>query len=108
MEDDDPPVMENIRAENLNDDADPEIVIANPGVAAEGAEGVNVVDPADRPEGEHAAEVEGDDRLTPEQVRILIDKARQDEKARIDKELAIDRAHLEDTIKRLDKEQTQE
>ncbi len=66
----------------LNDDADPEVVIANPGVAAEGAEGVNVVDPADRPEGERAAEVEGDDRLTPEQVRILIDKARQDEKAR--------------------------
>ena len=64
-----------------------------------------MVDPADRPEGERAAEVEGDDRLTPEQVRILIDKARQDEKARIDKELAIDRAHLEDTIKRLDKEQ---
>ncbi len=72
--------------ENLDDDADPEVVIANPGVAAEGAEGVNVVDPADRPEGEHAAEVKGDDRLTPEQVRILIDKARQDEKARIDKE----------------------
>ena len=105
MEDDDPLDMENNRAENLNDDADPEIVIANPGVAAEGAEGVNVVDPADRPEGERVAEVEGDDRLTPEQVRILIDKARQDEKARIDKELAIDRAHLEDTIKRLDKEQ---
>ncbi len=39
-----------------------------------------MVDPADRPEGERAAEVEGDDRLTPEQVRVLIDKARQDEK----------------------------
>jgi len=100
MEDDDLPDMENIGVENLNDDVDPEVVIANPGVAAEPAEGVNVVDPADRPEGERAAEVKGDDRLTPEQVRILIDKARQDEKARIDKELAIDRAHLEDTIKR--------
>ena len=105
MEDDDPPGKENENAENLNDDVDPEVVIANLGAAAERAEDVDMVDPADRPEGERVAEIEGDDRLTPEQVRILIDKAMQDEKARIDKELAIDRAHLEDTIKRLDKEQ---
>jgi hypothetical protein len=105
MEDDDPPAMENKNGENQIDDGDPEIVIANHGVNVNNGNDANVDDPANRPEDNHVAEVGGDDRLTPEQVRILIDRARQEEKARIDKELAIDREHLKKTIKRLDKEQ---
>jgi hypothetical protein len=105
MDDDDPPAMENENGENQNDDGDPEVVIANHCAIINNDNDANVVDPADRPENDRVAEIGGDDRLTPEQVRILIDKARQEEKARIDKELAIDREHLENAIKRLDKEQ---
>jgi hypothetical protein len=61
MEDDDPPDVENENAENLNDDGDPEIVIANPGAVAKEGDDVNVVDPADRPEGERVADIGGDD-----------------------------------------------